>query len=78
MAIELRNHLIRVADPVVRRGRQYDTSRNREWRIEPAESKTQRMYANSLHALHGNLSRFYCAAGFTDPIQLLVPAAPGE
>jgi hypothetical protein len=49
MAIELRNHLIRVADLVVRRGRPHDTSRNRKWRIEPAESETQRMYANSLH-----------------------------
>jgi hypothetical protein len=49
MAIELRNHLIRVADLVVRGGRPHDTSRNREGRIEPAESETQRMYANSLH-----------------------------
>jgi hypothetical protein len=41
MAIELRNHLIRVADLVVRGGRPHDTPRNREGRIEPAESETQ-------------------------------------
>jgi hypothetical protein len=43
MAIELRNHLIRVADLVVRGGRPHDMSRKREGRIEPAESKTQRI-----------------------------------
>jgi hypothetical protein len=48
-AIELRNHLIRVADLVTWWGRQYDTLRYREWRVGPAESENRSMYANSLH-----------------------------
>jgi len=49
LAIELRNHLVRVADLVIWRGRQYGASRYRERRSGPAESETRSMYANSLH-----------------------------
>ncbi len=49
LAIELRNHLIWVADLVTWWGRKYDTSRKREWRTGPAESENRSMYANSLY-----------------------------
>ena len=40
---------IRVADPVLWWGRPHDAPRKREWRIGPAESENQGMYASSLH-----------------------------
>ena len=49
LAIELRNHRIRVADLVIWWGRQNSASRYREWRNGPAESENRSMYANSLH-----------------------------
>lgn len=39
----------RVADLVTRWGRPHEASRNREWRVGPAESKNQGMYTSSLH-----------------------------
>jgi hypothetical protein len=39
----------RVADPVTIWGRPHEASRKREWRLGPAESKNQGMYANCLH-----------------------------
>ena len=49
MAIELRNHLIRV--PTLSNEGEGNTStpRYRRWCTGPAESKTQSMHANSLH-----------------------------
>ena len=43
------NNRHRVADPVASWGRPHGAPRKREWRIGPAESENQGMYASSLH-----------------------------
>lgn len=47
LSSEINRH--RVADLVTVGGRPYDASRNREWRMGPAESENHGMYTSSLH-----------------------------